>query len=61
MAKPLRRDVPRLFDGQWTEQRAATARFHIQELREHLDRRQHEEQYVAPDSRSDVTRRRETA
>ena len=43
MPKPLPRDAPELFDGRWVERGAASARLHIEELRERLDLQRHEE------------------
>lgn len=51
MTKAKARGAPRLFDGRFTERRGASARTHIDELRELLDPRRHEERTAAADRR----------
>lgn len=55
MPKPLKRETPELFDGQWAEHRVARARFHIGELRERLDQRGRDRRDTACDAHPGAT------
>lgn len=53
------RVAPRLFDGRWTEQRGASARAHIDELRDLLGPKRREEPTAAADRPPGAPHRRQ--